>query len=148
MRLSRHSEVALRTLIYLAARPGRLTSIGEIARSLDVSHNHLMKIVPKLRKGGFVETVRGPGGGIRLARDPRDTRMSEVIRFTERFSIALGASSSEDAQISNAVKAATEAFMIALDGYTLADLGPSELLTPPSPMSDKGVHNPLAPMHW
>ena len=134
MRLSRHSEVVLRTLIYLAAQPGRLTSIGEIARSLDVSHNHLMKIVPRLRKGGFVESVRGRDGGIRLARDPRDMRMSEVIRFTERSSIVLGASSSEDAQISNAVKAATDAFMIALDGYTLADLGPSEVLTPQSPM--------------
>jgi Rrf2 family nitric oxide-sensitive transcriptional repressor len=134
MRLSRHSEVALRTLVYLAAQPGRLTSIGEIARSLDVSHNHLMKIVPSLRRGGFVEAVRGPGGGIRLARDHRDMRMSEVIRFTERSSIVLGASSSEDAQISNAVKAATDAFMIALDGYTLADLGPSEVLTPQSPM--------------
>jgi Rrf2 family transcriptional regulator, nitric oxide-sensitive transcriptional repressor len=131
MRLSRHSEVALRTLLYLAAQPGRLKSLGEIARSLDVSHNHLMKIVPKLRKGGFVESVRGRDGGIRLARDPRDMRMSEVIRFTERPSVALGASSSEDTQISNAVKAATEAFMFALDGYTLADLGPSDFLASP-----------------
>jgi Rrf2 family transcriptional regulator, nitric oxide-sensitive transcriptional repressor len=126
MRLSRHSEVALRALIYLAAQPRRLTSISDIARSLEVSHNHLMKIVPKLRKGGFVESVRGRRGGIQLARDAKGMRMAEVIRHTEPSYVMQDWSRHAASQVSNAVQSATEAFMAALDGYTIADLIPDQ----------------------
>ncbi|HEU4956883.1 MAG TPA: Rrf2 family transcriptional regulator [Sphingomicrobium sp.] len=127
MKLSRHSEYALLTLTYLAARPGRLAPIGQIARSLGVSHNHLMKIVPDLRKAGFVQVVRGRSGGVRLAREAVDLRLAEVIRHTERALFVPPIASYDLASpISAAWQSATAEFMSSLERRTLADLVNSE----------------------
>ena len=68
MRLKSYTDYALRVLMHLAAKPDRLASIGEIARTYRISHNHLMKVVHDLRKEGFLDAVRGRSGGIRLGR--------------------------------------------------------------------------------
>ncbi|GAO38317.1 putative Rrf2 family transcriptional regulator [Sphingomonas changbaiensis NBRC 104936] len=68
MRLTRYTDYALRVLTHLAAHPDRLCSIAEIARGYRISQNHLMKVVNDLAREGFVDSVRGRGGGIRLAR--------------------------------------------------------------------------------
>ena len=71
MRLKSYTDYALRVLMHLAAKPDRLASIAEIARTYRISHNHLMKVVHDLRKEGFLDAVRGRSGGIRLG--PRST---------------------------------------------------------------------------
>jgi Rrf2 family nitric oxide-sensitive transcriptional repressor len=68
VKLTRYTDYALRVLMHLAAKPDRLSSIGEIARSYGISQNHLMKVVHDLRKEGYVAAVRGRSGGIRLGR--------------------------------------------------------------------------------
>lgn len=83
MRLTLYTDYALRVLMYLALRHGELATIREIAERYGISENHLMKIVHNLGKDGYVETVRGRQGGIRLARDPRGINVGDVVRRYE-----------------------------------------------------------------
>ena len=124
MKLSRYTECALLMLTYLAARPDRLVSIGEVARAHQISHHHLTKIVPDLRRAGFVNVCRGRDGGVRLARKAKELRLSAVIRHTERSFSRIQSRNWEDrlAPFSDVLRIATEAFLRSLDDYTLADL--------------------------
>lgn len=83
MKLTTFSDYTLRVLMYLATERDRRATIPEIAAAYDISANHLMKVVHQLAKSGVVESVRGKGGGIRLARDPAAIRLGEVIRRSE-----------------------------------------------------------------
>ena len=83
MRLTLHTDYALRVLMFLGLRPGGLSSIREIAQAYGISENHLVKVVHRLGQSGLVETVRGRGGGMRLAVPPREIRVGDVVRLTE-----------------------------------------------------------------
>ena len=125
MKLTRYSDYALRVLMHLAARSDRLASIGEIARTYRISHNHLMKVVHDLRKAGFVAATRGRTGGIRLARRPEDITIGEVVRHTEGGFDLVDCGSCVIAPacaLTGALHEALGAFMAVLDGYSLADL--------------------------
>jgi Rrf2 family nitric oxide-sensitive transcriptional repressor len=69
--------------MYVALRPDRLATISELAASDGISRNHIMKIVYELGLAGYIETVRGQNGGMRLAKPLRDIGLGEVIRFAE-----------------------------------------------------------------
>lgn len=83
MRLTRYTDYSLRVLMHLAVHDDRLCSIGEIAAAHDISHNHLMKVVNALAHAGYVETVRGRGGGIRLGRPADEISVGDVVRYSE-----------------------------------------------------------------
>jgi Rrf2 family nitric oxide-sensitive transcriptional repressor len=83
MRLTVYSDYSLRLLMYLAVRTERLSTIQEVAKAYDVSSNHMMKVVHQLGLAGYVETVRGRNGGIRLGKPPSDIGLGELLRFTE-----------------------------------------------------------------
>lgn len=130
MRLTTFSDYGLRVLIYLGVHRGRLATIGEIARVYGVSENHLMKVVHHLARHGYVETVRGKGGGLRLARAPADINVGKVVResednlaFVECFDRA-----TSDCRIASAcllkkaLGEALDAFFASLERYTLDDL--------------------------
>lgn len=124
MRLTRYSDYAMRVLIYLAARDDRLGSIGEIARTYDISHNHLMKVVHDLGKAGFIVTVRGRNGGIRLARPASEINLADVIRHTEEsFELADCANCfiMPACGLTCILDEAMRAFMRVFESYTLAD---------------------------
>ena len=111
--------------MHLAAKPDRLVSIGEIARTYRISHNHLTKVVHDLRKQGFLDAVRGRSGGIRLARPARDISVGEVVRHTEAGFDLVDCGSCVIAPacaLTAALHEARMAFMNVLDGYSLADL--------------------------
>jgi len=138
MRLTTFSDYSLRVLIYLGSAPGRLATIEQVAAAYGVSGNHLMKVVHHLARSGYIETVRGKGGGMRLARAPAAINVGEVIRASED-SLALvecfepGPTDCRIARacvLKRALGEALEAFLAVLDGYTLADLiAPARPLT-------------------
>lgn len=125
MRLKSYTDYALRVLMHLAARPDRLASIGEIARTYRISHNHLMKVVHDLRREGFLDAVRGRSGGICLARPAIEISVGDVVRHTEGTFDLVDCDSCVIARacaLTGALHEARRAFMAVLDGYSLADL--------------------------
>ena len=83
MQLTRHTDFAMRLLIQLSVNPSELLQIADVAKAHAISRTHLMKVANHLSHLGFVETVRGRGGGIRLARDPAEINLAEVVCGTE-----------------------------------------------------------------
>lgn len=125
MRLKSYTDYALRVLMHLAAKPDRLSSIAEMARTYRISHNHLMKVVHDLRKEGFLDAVRGRTGGIRLARPAAEISVGQVVRHTESGFDLVDCGSCVIAPacaLTAALHEARNAFMAVLDGYSLADL--------------------------
>lgn len=125
MRLKSYTDYALRVLMHLAAKPDRLSSIAEIARTYRISHNHLMKVVHDLRKEGFLDAVRGRSGGVRLARPAAEITVGDVVRHTEAGFDLVDCGSCVIAPacaLTAALHEARSAFMTVLDGYSLADL--------------------------
>jgi Rrf2 family nitric oxide-sensitive transcriptional repressor len=142
MRLTTHTDYALRVLIRLALQPQELVTIAEIARFYRISENHLMKVVHQLGIAGYVETVRGHGGGLRLAQSPATIVVGDVVRRTEPdlrlvecFRVPGSCVIEPACALSGLLGAALDAFLAVLDRHTLADLvrerGPlAELLNP------------------
>ncbi len=83
MQLSKFSDYSFRALIYLAQHDSGLNTIENMAVELKISQNHLKKIIHKLSKGNFIDTFRGREGGIKLAKQPKDIKLSEVLLYTE-----------------------------------------------------------------
>ncbi len=88
MALALQTDFALRTLLYLGSRPGRAT-VQEIAEFYEISANHLGKVVQQLGRLGYVRSVRGPGGGMELAKAPETVSVGEVVRAFEGSNVHL-----------------------------------------------------------
>ncbi len=124
MRLTRYTDYAMRVLLYLGTRPEQICSIAEIARVYGISQNHLMKVVSELAREGFVTSMRGRTGGIRLARAPAAINVGDVVRRMEDdFSLVDCANCiiAPACGLSCALQEAVCAFLAVLDRYTLAD---------------------------
>ncbi|RJF85699.1 Rrf2 family transcriptional regulator [Sphingomonas cavernae] len=125
MRLTRYTDYAMRVLLYLGARPDRLCSIAEIARAYGISQNHLMKVVNDLVNAGYVTSVRGRFGGVRLGRPAVEINVGAVVRHTEDGFDLVDCGNCIIAPacgLTGALKEALAAFMAVLDGYSLDDL--------------------------
>jgi len=125
MRLTRYTDYAMRVLLYLGTHPDKVCSIAEIARTYGVSQNHLMKVVNDLANAGFVTSLRGRSGGLRLGRPAGQINIGEVVRHTEEgFDLVDCASCfiAPACGLNGALAEALGAFMAVLDGYSLADL--------------------------
>jgi Rrf2 family transcriptional regulator, nitric oxide-sensitive transcriptional repressor len=83
VRLTLHTDFALRVLIQVGLNDGKLTTIKDVAQTFGISKAHLMKVVNDLSKKGYLHTVRGRNGGIRLLREPRNINIGQVVRDTE-----------------------------------------------------------------
>lgn len=125
MKLTLFTDYSMRALLHLGAHPDRLCSISEVAQAFDISQNHLMKVVNQLARQGYVETVRGRLGGIRLGKPPEEINIGALVRDTEEgFDLADCGSCviAPACGLTGVLGQALAAFLAVLDGYTLADL--------------------------
>lgn len=141
MRLTTLTDYALRLLMYLAQRPQRLCTIAEVAGSYGVSEAHMMKITHQLGLAGWIETVRGKGGGMRLAQKPQDIGLGAVVRsmepdffMVECFSTGNTCVLTGTCKLTEVIDGALRSFMDYLDGHTLADILPTPATTMVKPV--------------
>ena len=129
MRLTLYTDLSLRLLMFLALKPDGLATIHDAAERYRVSRNHLMKVARQLGQTGFIETVRGRGGGLRLSRPPTEIRIGDVVRTTEEdFRMVECFDPSRNTcglapacRLQGVLGEALGAYLAALDKYTLAD---------------------------
>lgn len=108
----------------------RLATVGEIAASYGILRNHVMKVVYELGVAGYIDTVRGQNGGMRLAKRSQDIGLGEVVRRTEPDMALVPCFEPLDApcvispacKLKRALQRARDAFLSVLDEYTVADL--------------------------
>lgn len=129
MHLTLHTDFALRVLIQAGVNGAKLTTINDIAKSFGISKNHLMKVVNDLSQKGYLDTVRGRNGGMRLKRRPHEINVGRLVRELEDPLGILGCLHQTGycqiecvCVLRGAVRDATAAFLAVLDEYTLADL--------------------------
>jgi Rrf2 family nitric oxide-sensitive transcriptional repressor len=130
MRLTAFTDYCLRALMFVALKGDELATIDEIAERYRINRNHLVKVVFRLSQLGYLRTLRGKGGGIRLADDPAKLNLGRLVRQTEQDFSLVECFGERDCLcavepacvLKSALRAALEAFFAVLDGYTLADL--------------------------
>jgi len=130
MKLTAFTDYSLRVLVYLAAAPERRATIAEICEAYDIKPNHLMKVVQQLGRNGWVETTRGKGGGVRLARPAREILVGHVVRDAEGVSLPAECFADDQSdcaivrccRLKGVLAEALESFYAVLDRYTLADI--------------------------
>ncbi len=128
MRLTKHTDYSLRLLMYLAIKPDELQTIKDLSGRFNVSRNHLMKIVNKLVILGYIDSVRGRNGGLRLAKPKDSIRVSAVVEDMEPTLELVdceadgGCPYYPSCKLKLALQDASKAFLEFLDGVTLADL--------------------------
>lgn len=130
MRLTLHTDYALRLLMLLAVEPDRVHTIEEVARRYGISRNHLMKITQTLAQAGFVDSLRGRGGGLRLRGAVESINLGAVVRATEDgfelvecFDRARNRCVVSSAcGVRGPLEEALGAFLEVLDRYSLGDL--------------------------
>jgi len=115
--------------MHLAANDGELITIRQIAARFRISQNHLTKVAYLLGREGFIETVRGRSGGLRLARSPSTIPVGEVVRYMEDLAVvecfpggAGGCFIVPACRLKGAIREALNAFLSVLDRYTIGDL--------------------------
>lgn len=127
MQLSRHTDFTLRVLLYLAVRPGERGTLAQIAAFFGISLEHLRKVVHELSKMGYLDTYQGKGGGIELARAPRDVNIGQLLEQLEGGKPlidcrALDCRLAPACTLNVALRHAQRSFFDTLHEYTLADL--------------------------
>ncbi|MEK4487493.1 Rrf2 family transcriptional regulator [Psychrobacillus sp. FSL H8-0484] len=130
MRLTMYTDFSLRVLIYLGAKEkNELSTIQAISDAYGISKNHLMKVTHELGKLGYIETIRGRGGGIRLAMEPEAINIGQVVRHTEDDFHLVECFDCKTNRcvitpvcgLKGALNRALIAYLKVLDAYTLAD---------------------------
>ncbi|MDQ2802949.1 MAG: Rrf2 family transcriptional regulator [Pseudomonadota bacterium] len=131
MRLTVYTDYSVRLLMYLAITDDdALVTIGEVADAYGIAKNHLTKVAHQLGLAGYVETVRGKGGGLRLAKPAQAIGLGEVVRRAEPDTALVPCFEPLCAPcpivpacgLRGALHEARQAFLAVLDQYTLADL--------------------------
>ena len=130
MRLTTFTDYSLRVMMYVAAHPEGRATIAEIARSYDISEHHLTKVVHFLGKEGYLENLRGRGGGLRLARAPSAINVGDVVKLTEGGDVPAECFEREtnccaitaDCKLKFALSDAVDAFYAALRRFSLEDV--------------------------
>ena len=127
MQITHFADLGLRVLMYLAVVvPEQRATITEIADRLQVSRNHLVKVVHRLGQLHLIDTARGKGGGMALARRPADYRLGDVLRALEEDTTLIDCTSRPCAlyracNLKDALDAALASFFAKLNEFSLED---------------------------
>jgi Rrf2 family nitric oxide-sensitive transcriptional repressor len=130
MELTQFTDYSLRVMIFLGRTENRISTIREIADYYQISENHLMKIIPHLSRKGFIQSIRGKGGGIRLSKPPGVIKIGKLVRETEETLEVVecfkpGKSTCAllpGCNLKTVLHQAMQSFLGTLDQYTLSDL--------------------------
>ncbi len=129
MQLTIFTDYGLRTLMFLAAHRDRLCNVREVADHYGVSYHHLVKVVHKLSQLGYIETLKGKGGGIRLATGAEIHRLGDLVRALEPNMDIVECFNRDtntcrvisSCQLKHILFDAKQAFVESLNRYTLQD---------------------------
>ncbi|HMB61300.1 MAG TPA: Rrf2 family transcriptional regulator [Xanthomonadales bacterium] len=129
MKLTRFTDYALRVLIYAGLRGNDLVTIREVSDAYGISRNHLMKVVSNLTRLGYLDSRRGPGGGITLSRPASAISIADVINDMEEdmhlvtcFRKTGECTIEPVCRLKLALAEALSAYVQTLENYTLQDL--------------------------
>ncbi|RFC34934.1 MAG: transcriptional regulator, BadM/Rrf2 family [Candidatus Nitrotoga sp. SPKER] len=130
MQFTHFTDYSLRTLIYLGAQKNMLATISEVAAKYGISRSHLTKVVHQLANRGYIQTTRGKGGGMRLARLPQLINLGDVVRDMEENINLVECFNAKNQScpllpactLKSVLLEARKNFFDTLDRYTLADL--------------------------
>ena len=119
MRLTVHTDYSLRLLIYLAAKRDTRATVDEVAVAYGISRDHVAKVAHRLGLEGYVATVRGRGGGLRLARAPKEINIGALVPCMAPVNAPCRIG--RCCVLRQAMQRARDAFLDTLDDYSLAD---------------------------
>ncbi|MBN3802359.1 Rrf2 family transcriptional regulator [Paraburkholderia sp. Ac-20336] len=129
MKLTDYTDYSLRVLIYVAVHPDEPVTIQQISDAFSIPKNHLVKIVQNLGQKGYLLTMRGRSGGIRLGRPAVDINLKEVVCATEPdfgmvecFRDGNRCVITRVCGLRGVLHRALQAYLDVLDGYSLQDL--------------------------
>jgi len=130
MRLTVRTNLAMRALMFCAVNAGRTVRKSDIATACNASENHLGHVIHMLSQTGFIQTLRGRHGGIRLSTPPETISVGKVFRiFEANVPFAECFSGTENhcpisavCRMRGSLSVALEAFYAALDDISLKDL--------------------------
>lgn len=129
MQLTSFTDYALRTLMYLAARPEEMSSVKEISEHYGISRNHLVKVAHRLSQLGYIETTKGKGGGVQIAKGAENLRLGDLIshlepnmNIVECFDAKTNTCRiTNSCQLKHYLFEASQNFLRTMNKYTLAD---------------------------
>lgn len=128
MKLTKHTDYAFRVLIYLAGlERSKLATIKEVTIAFDISRDHVMKIVQKLAKAGYIEAIRGKFGGMKLGKSANEINLREIISLMEVTLLPVNCKEpicriEQGCQLKEILFQAQEQFLSYVEQYSLADL--------------------------
>ncbi|MDP3843776.1 MAG: Rrf2 family transcriptional regulator [Oxalobacteraceae bacterium] len=129
MRLTHFTDIGLRVLIYLSrVREAQASvTVAEIASQFDISVNHLVKVVGRLARAGWIQTTRGRNGGMRLCIDASALKVGTVLRELEGDAELADCDGqvcrlNQNCRLRGALQVGLHAFYDAMNAYTLLDI--------------------------
>ena len=130
MQISKFTDYAFRSLIYLAKNKEELTTVEKLSIELNVSEHHMKKVIYKLAKTDYVISIKGRNGGLKLGLDPKDINLGKVLLATEEnLKLVECMNNLEDCPLLNSgcklksiLSDSLQSFIYELSKYTLDDI--------------------------
>lgn len=130
MKISTKGRYALRLMLDLALKEEQIVRLKDVAERQEISMKYLEQIISVLQKCGYVKSLRGPGGGYKLARKPKEYTVGMILRQIEGSLAPVDCLEDEENSCSRSSQCATlrlwkmlyEAVNEVVDKVTLADM--------------------------
>src|SRR5262245_13347045 len=135
MRLNKSTRHAIRILIDCAQANGSLVKVADVSARLDITMQHVFKLVHILSRAGLIDAVRGRNGGVMLARPAAEIRIGDIVRAMKATQLedeTPGRGRAGTARVNKVLDSALEAFVAVLDEHTLAEMARGEPVSKPA----------------